>query len=37
MFETTFVLFHAILSKMVFAKARPEKQYFFKNLTIQFI
>lgn len=37
MFETTFTLFHAILSKMVFVKARPEKQHFFKNLIIQFI
>lgn len=37
MFETGFILFHAILSKMVFVKARPEKQLFFKNLIIQFI
>lgn len=37
MFETSFILFHAILSEMVPVKARPEKQLFFKNLIIQFI
>lgn len=32
MFEISFILFHEILIKMVFVKASPEKQLFFKKL-----